>query len=81
MNEREIYYEQQIKEYQDNINQATRETEQIRAELKQIHEENNLKEQKTNELINELKQNYEKVQIELNNQGRFIFSLHFRSQI
>jgi len=81
LNEREIYYEQQIKEYQNNINQATRETEQIRAELKQIHEENNLKEQKTNELINELKQNYEKVQIELNNQGRFIFSFYFRSQI
>jgi predicted RNase H-like nuclease (RuvC/YqgF family) len=73
LNEREIYYGQQIKEYQDYINQATHETEKIRAELHQIHEENDLKEKKTNALINELKQNYEKLQIELNDRGQSIF--------
>lgn len=73
MNERETHYEQQIKEYQNNINQTTRETEKIRAELQQILEENNLKEKQTNALINELKQNYEKLQLEINDQGQFNF--------
>ncbi len=74
LNERETYYEQQIKEYQDNLNQLTRETENVRVELKHIQEENDLKEKKTNDLVNELKQNYEKVQnelMDLNDRGLF----------
>jgi uncharacterized coiled-coil DUF342 family protein len=72
LNERETYYEQQIKEYQTNINQAIRETEKVRNEFKQIHEKNDLKEKQSQALINELKQNYEKIQselAELNNRG------------
>ncbi len=69
LNERELYYEQQIKEYQANINQATLETEKIREELRQIQEENHSKEIKSNALINELKQNYEQIQTELNDRG------------
>ncbi|CAF4009752.1 unnamed protein product, partial [Rotaria sordida] len=65
LSERETYYQKQIEEYQTNIYQATRETEKIRTELKQIHEENELKEIKTNALINDLKENYEKIQNEL----------------
>ncbi len=57
---RESQYEQQIKEYQSNIDQASRETEKVRTELKQIHEENLSKEKQTNDLINTLKQDYEK---------------------
>ncbi len=74
LNERETYYEQQIKEYQDNLNQLTCETEKVRVELKQMQEENDLKEKKTNALVNELKQNYEKVQnelMDLNDRGLF----------
>jgi uncharacterized coiled-coil DUF342 family protein len=72
LNERETYYEQQIKEYQTNINQAIRETEKVRNEFKEIHEKNDLKEKQSQALINELKQNYEKIQselAELNNRG------------
>jgi predicted nucleic acid-binding Zn-ribbon protein len=80
LNERETYYEQQIKEYQDNLNQVTRETEKVRVELKHIQEENDLKEKKTNDLVNELKQNYEKVQNELINlNDRGLFSFFFSS--
>ncbi|CAF3949096.1 unnamed protein product [Adineta steineri] len=69
VNERESQYEQKIQEYQTNINQAIQETDKVRLELKQIHEENLLKEKQTNELINTLKQDYEeqskKLRIEL----------------
>ncbi|CAF1050769.1 unnamed protein product [Adineta steineri] len=72
LSERETYFEQQIKEYQHNIHQATRETENIRAELKHIQKENDLKESQTNVLINELKSNYEKIQMELNDREHLV---------
>ncbi|CAF3626009.1 unnamed protein product [Adineta steineri] len=72
LSERETYFEQQIKEYQHNIHQGTRETENIRAELKHIQEENDLKESKANLLINELKSNYEKIQMELNDREHLV---------
>ena len=56
VSERESQYEQQLKEYQSNINQAIRETDKVRAELKQIQDENSSKEKQTNDLINSLKQ-------------------------
>ncbi|CAF2768032.1 unnamed protein product [Rotaria sp. Silwood2] len=65
LSERETYYQQQIKEYQANIDRATQEAQKIRAELKQLQEENGLKEKNTKSLIDELKENYEKVQDEL----------------
>jgi phage shock protein A len=65
LSERESQYEQQIKEYQSNVNQASNETDKIRTELKQLYEENISKEQQTNHLINTLKQDCEKLQIEL----------------
>ena len=77
-NDRERFYEEQIKEYQANIHQATRESEMIRTELKQIQEENALQGKKTSQLIEELKENYEKVQLELNAQERLDTS-HFSS--
>ncbi|CAF1202420.1 unnamed protein product [Adineta steineri] len=72
LSERETYFEQQIKEYQHNIHQATRETENIRTELKHIQEESDLKESKANLLINELKSNYEKIQMELNDREHLV---------
>ncbi|CAF3571315.1 unnamed protein product [Adineta steineri] len=72
LSERETYFEQQIKEYQHNIHQATRETENIRTELRHIQEENDLKESKANVLINELKSNYEKIQMELNDREHLV---------
>ncbi|CAF4503816.1 unnamed protein product, partial [Rotaria sp. Silwood2] len=59
LSERETYYQQQIKEYQANIDRATQEAQKIRAELKQLQEENGLKEKNTKSLIDELKENYE----------------------
>jgi DNA repair ATPase RecN len=73
VSERESQYEKQIKEYKSNIDQAIRETEKVRTELKQIHEENLSKEKQTNDLINKLKQDHEKqcekLQNELNDRG------------
>ncbi|CAF4825203.1 unnamed protein product, partial [Rotaria sp. Silwood1] len=65
LNEREIYYQQQIKEYQGNIDRVTYETEKIRTELRQLQQANDLKEKTTKTLIDELKKNYETVQNEL----------------
>ncbi|UJR09199.1 hypothetical protein I4U23_013447 [Adineta vaga] len=63
--EREKYYEEQIRQYQDKINQATRETEKSYATLQYIQEENELKDRRTEALITKLKENYEQVQTEL----------------
>jgi hypothetical protein len=83
----ELQYQQQIKEYQSNINHAIEETEKLRKELKQFQEENLLKEKQTNELINSLKQDNEKIQTELKHRGRsaillfipFFFNFDFQN--
>ena len=53
------HYETQIKEYEDNLNRATRETQQIQAELAKLEEEKILNENKTKTIINSLKRDYE----------------------
>ena len=69
LSERESEYEQQIKEYQSNLNQAVEDTAKLRNELKQIQDENHSKEKELNDLINTLKQDHEKLQTELNQRG------------
>ncbi len=53
------YYETQIKEYEDNLNRTTRETQQIQVELAKLEEENILHDNKTKMIINSLKHDYE----------------------
>ena len=69
LNERETQFQEQLQNYQTNLNQAIENSEKVRNELKQIQEENLSKEQQLNEVINQLKQDHEKVQTELNQQG------------
>ena len=55
----ENQYQTQIKEYEDNLNRATRETQQIQAELAKLEEEKIVNENKTKGIINTLKREYE----------------------
>jgi len=79
-NEREIHYENQIKEYQTKRDQAVREIQDLRNELTRLQEEKTSNEKQLNESINSLKQDFEKqIQYfntkitELENQSLFLF--------
>ncbi len=74
MSERESQYEQQLKEYQSNLNQAHEAAEKVRADLSQIREENLSKEKQINDSIHTLKQDYEKLQ---NEQSTFLLFFSF----
>ena len=74
VNELQSQYDQQIKEYQSNINHALEETNKARVELKEFQENNLLKEKQTNDLTHSLKQDNEKLQTELKHRGTsFLF--------
>ncbi len=80
LNEREIHYETQIKEYQTKRDQAVREIQDLRTELAKFQEEKSLNEKQLNDSINTLKQDFEKqiqsykTQInELENQSLFLY--------
>jgi uncharacterized phage infection (PIP) family protein YhgE len=73
LSERESQYEQQIKDYQNNISQAARDTEQVRTELKQSQEQSVQKENDSKKLIDQLQQKYDQLQADLKDRGRFIF--------
>jgi broad-specificity NMP kinase len=78
LNEREIYYEQQIKEYENNLNQAIRETQCIQGELEKLEQEKILHDNKLNTIINLLKQDHEILKSQLNefqNQGLVLLLL------
>ncbi len=68
VNQDESHYEKQMKEYENNLNQATTETQHIRTELAKLEEEKVLHDNKTNSLINSLKQDYERQYEILQNQ-------------
>ena len=59
LNQRESFFEQQIKEYENNLNQATRQTESIQNEFAKLEEDKTVHEQKSNSVILSLKQDYE----------------------
>jgi len=78
LNEREIYYEQKIKEYENNLNQAIRETQCIQGELEKLEQEKILHDNKSNQIINSLKQDHEILKSQLNefqNQGLVLLLL------
>jgi chromosome segregation ATPase len=82
-NEREIHYENQIKEYQTKRDQAVREIQDLRNELTRLQEEKTSNEKQLNESINSLKQDFEKqIQYfntkitELENQSLFLFVIY-----
>jgi septal ring factor EnvC (AmiA/AmiB activator) len=84
LNEREIHYETQIKEYQTKRDQAVREIQDLRTELAKFQEEKSLNEKQLNDSINTLKQDFEKqiqsykTQInELENQSLFLYLCFF----
>jgi chromosome segregation ATPase len=57
---RESQYEKQIKEYENNLNQATRNTENMQAELANLAQEKASHDKKSNNTIESLKQDYER---------------------
>lgn len=59
LNEYQSKYEQQIRDYEKDLNRATAETERIRVELAKFEEEKSLQEKRTSLLINSLKDEYE----------------------
>ena len=73
LNDRETYYETQIKEYQVKRDQAVRETQDLRNELNQLQEEKVSNEKQLNDEINNIKQDFEKQLIELENQSLCLF--------
>jgi hypothetical protein len=73
-------YEQQIKDYENNLNQVTHETQTIQTELAKIEEDKILHDNKSNTTINSLKEDYERQYeilknqlIELQNHSLIIF--------
>jgi len=60
LNQRESVYEKQMQEYENNLNQATRQTESIQSELAKLEEEKLSHEIKSNNIINSIKQDYER---------------------
>jgi len=72
VNERTAYYEIQIKEYQIKLDQDAREIQNLRSELTKLQDEKTTLEQQLNKTIGTLKQDFESLQNELNNQGKFI---------
>jgi multidrug resistance efflux pump len=78
LHQRGSEYEQQIKEYQDNLEQASRETENIRIELAEVQEEKASIEKISHDTIESLKQDFEKqneiLKTELQDRGLMIVS-------
>jgi chromosome segregation ATPase len=75
LNERETQYEQQIKDYQNKLEQSTQNIQTIQLELTKFQEEKNSNEK----IINSLKQDYEKLQNELGLISfRFLFFIHLK---
>ncbi|CAF2154407.1 unnamed protein product [Rotaria magnacalcarata] len=68
LSERESEYEQRMKQYQSDIDEINRESEQLCLELKKIQEENRSKEKQATDLINTIKQEYEKKCEQLQNE-------------
>ncbi|CAF4376657.1 unnamed protein product, partial [Rotaria sordida] len=66
LDENKSQYNQQIDEYQKNLEFSLNETENIKSELIKLQEEKTTIENQFNETINTLKQDYEKLQNELN---------------
>ncbi|CAF1567044.1 unnamed protein product, partial [Rotaria sordida] len=66
LDENKSEYNQQIDEYQKNLEFSLNETENIKSELIKLQEEKTTIENQFNETINTLKQDYEKLQNELN---------------
>ncbi|CAF3770324.1 unnamed protein product [Rotaria magnacalcarata] len=60
LNERETFYEKQIKQYENNLNQAMRETQNIQTELVKLETEKATYDENSNNTINTLKQDHER---------------------
>ncbi|CAF3513773.1 unnamed protein product [Rotaria socialis] len=60
LSERETFYEKQIKQYENNLNQAMRETQNIQTELAKLETEKATHDENFNTTINTLKQDYER---------------------
>jgi DNA repair exonuclease SbcCD ATPase subunit len=68
-NERAAHFEQQCKEYRDNIRQLTNDSERMRIDLKRIQDEYLLKDKQHTDSLNEYKQKCDQLQQELNDRG------------
>jgi len=60
LNQCEQHYEIELKEYENNLSRANRDTQNIQAELARLEEEKILNDNKLNSIINSLKQDYER---------------------
>ena len=69
MNEREAHYESQVKQSLTERDQAVRDVEDLRNELRQMQEEKTAREEELNETVRALTAQIETLQTELNERG------------